>query len=93
MRDVLLTQARAAGLPAESDEDTSTYGQGDYEPFALAGFPAAWVEWVDDPTYHTTEDTAEHVEPALLQQTGDMLRAFLMELDKAALDRLLNAGG
>jgi hypothetical protein len=91
MRDLLLTLAKSAGLPAEPDEDTSTYGQGDYEAFALAGFPAAWVEWADDSSYHTAADTPEHVEPALMQRTGDLLRAFLTGTDAAAIEGLLAA--
>jgi aminopeptidase YwaD len=91
LRDVLLERALTEGLPAELDEDTSTYGQGDYEPFELAGFPAAWVEWADDPTYHTTGDTVEHVDQAVLGRTGSLLLNLLLEFDAQDLDALIGA--
>ena len=89
---LLQAHARGLGLPVEYDEDTSDYGQGDYEPFELAGFPAAWVEWGDDPTYHTTDDTYQHCDPAVLRKTGEMLLGFVTGLDAAELEALRAAG-
>jgi aminopeptidase YwaD len=92
LSDLLLTQSRGLHLPTERGEDTSQFGQGDYEPFELAGFPAAWVEWVDDPTYHTTGDTYQHSDPAALRKTGEMLLDFVTGLDAARLETLRAAG-
>jgi aminopeptidase YwaD len=89
---LLQAHARALGLPVQYDEDTSSYGQGDYEPFELAGFPAAWVEWGDDPTYHTAGDTYQHCDPAVLGKTGEMLLGFVIGLSSAELEVLRTAG-
>jgi len=36
--------------------DPGESGWSDHEAFELAGIPAAWIEWRDDPVYHTAAD-------------------------------------
>ena len=92
LSDLLQAYARGLGLPVQYDQDTSNHGQGDYEPFELAGFPAAWAEWGDDPTYHTAGDTYQHCDPAVLRKTGEMLLGFVVGLDAVKLEALRAAG-
>jgi Zn-dependent M28 family amino/carboxypeptidase len=58
-------------------KDTARYGSADHEPFELAGMPAAWLEWRDDPNYHTKRDTADRIKTARLLVTGQLLLGFL----------------
>jgi hypothetical protein len=67
-------------------QDTGRYGWSDHEPFELAGIPAAWLEWRDDPNYHTVRDTVSRVSAKRIQATGEFVRAFLMSATTAGID-------
>ena len=86
----LIGYAAAHGLPATFQLDEGTWGWGDHEPFELAGYPVAWLEWGDDPTYHTVSDTFAHCDPLPVEKTGDLLLGFLAGLDQADLEQLLS---
>jgi Peptidase family M28 len=68
--------------------DPSRYGYSDHEPFELAGFPAAWLEWRDDTKYHTSGDTYSHCSQAKIQQAGGLTLAFLGSLRSSDLQAL-----
>ncbi len=51
-------------------KDFGRYGWSDHEGFERAGIPAAWLEWREDPVYHTARDTAPHVQPSRVRSTG-----------------------
>jgi aminopeptidase YwaD len=91
LRDLLKTYSNANGLAARYSRDTSAYGWSDHEAFELAGFPAVWMEWNDDPTYHTARDTYAHCSPTVVQRTGDMLLGFLAQLSESDLESLAAA--
>lgn len=57
MRYLLLADAKRQGLSASYLADPGPSGWSDHESFELAGIPTAWIEWRDDPVYHTTGDT------------------------------------
>jgi hypothetical protein len=89
----LLDYSSAHGFGATYLKDTGTYGWSDHEPFELAGYPAAWIEWRDDPKYHTSGDSWDHVKSnsALVRRTGEMLLGFLLSLTEADLHSLAAA--
>jgi aminopeptidase YwaD len=91
LTDMLLAYSSGNGFGAKFLKDTGTYGWSDHEPFELAGYPAAWVEWRSDPDYHTAADTYEHAKSALVKRTGEMLLGFLLGLTPADLDSLASA--
>ncbi len=72
-------------------KDPSTYGYSDHEPFELAGFPAAWVEWREATSYHTAADTYYTVSPGKVQLAGGMVLGFLAGLRQADLSALAAA--
>lgn len=80
--------AGVSGQPMTFLRDPGAYGWSDHEAFEFAGIPAAWVQWRPDSAYHTTGDTAAHVQPARVGATGGFLRGWLLDLDAAALDAL-----
>jgi aminopeptidase YwaD len=88
LKDMLMGYSTENGLPALYSQDTGTYGWSDHEPFELAGYPAVWLEWRDDPTYHTQGDTYGHCDQTVVQQTGTMLVGFLMQLTNSDLEAL-----
>jgi hypothetical protein len=91
LRDMVKAYSIEHGLPARYAKDTSTYGWSDHEPFELAGYPAVWLEWREDPAYHTARDTYAHVSESAVQRTGDMLLGFLTDLTASDLNSLAGA--
>ncbi len=63
-------------------------GWSDHDSFELAGIPSAWLEWRDDPVYHTTSDTASHVQPSRVRVTGRLLRGWILGMSVSRLDLL-----
>jgi len=91
IRAMLHSFARRSGIRAERLRDLGRYGWSDHEPFELAGVPAVWVEWRDDPVYHTSRDTAGHISTARLRTTGLLLQKFVTSLSKKNVESLLTA--
>ena len=88
MSAMLRAYAPARGVSLGYLRDTGAYGWSDHEPFERAGYPAVWIEWRDDPTYHTVDDTSAHCLPDRLAQTGDLVLGFLRSLGPGELDSL-----
>ncbi len=82
---LLVRRAAARGLAMSYLKDPSAAGWSDHEPFERAGIPVSWVEWRDDPNYHTVRDTSGRVKPALLRKIGQLLLDFVLEADDATL--------
>ncbi|NTU71570.1 MAG: M28 family peptidase [Coriobacteriia bacterium] len=91
LRKDLARAAEHAGLPTSFMRDTGRFGWSDHEPFELAGIPAAWVEWRDDPTYHTAKDVSAHLSKKRLKQTGALLTDYVRSMSPEKLDRLHEA--
>jgi hypothetical protein len=69
-------------------KDPSRYGYSDHEPFELAGYPVAWLEWREDGAYHTSGDTYAHCSAAKIQKTGGLVLGFLGRLRLTDLQAL-----
>ncbi len=67
--------ARGIYLPYMKSGNSS-----DHEPFEKAGLPAVWLEYKDDPYYHTPADSIDKIEPAYLELTGNLLLGFIHSL-------------
>jgi hypothetical protein len=63
-------------------------GWSDHDSFEYAGIPAAWIEWRTDPVYHTTRDTASHVQPDRVDRSGRLMRGWLLDLTEAEVEAL-----
>lgn len=63
----------------------------DHGPFEHAGIPAAFAYSGPEPNYHDPSDTVPNMEPKDLLRTGRAVRAFLLHLDKAMVDRFRRA--
>lgn len=88
LRRLLLRQARERGIRLSYLADPGPSGWSDHEAFELAGIPAAWLEWRDDPRYHTTADTSGHLVAAKVRTAGKFVLDVLYGMDAAALGRL-----
>ena len=88
MVDLLLQQAKKRGLHLSYLRDPGASGWSDHEAFELAGIPAAWIEWRDDPVYHTAADTSGHLVAAKMRTAGQFALGVLYGMDAAALRRL-----
>lgn len=60
-------------------KDPSTSGWSDHEAFEFAGISSAWLEWRNDPVYHTARDTASHVQADRVRRSGRLVRGWLLE--------------
>lgn len=83
-------RARAAyvGQALPYLKDPGRYGWSDHEGFERVGIPAAWLEWREDPVYHTAADTASHVQPSRVRACGRLLRGWVLGMGEAGLDAL-----
>jgi aminopeptidase YwaD len=88
LRDMLQAHARDLGVSLKYLKDNGSAGMSDHEPFELAGYPAVWLEWRDDPAYHTAKDTYEHCNPARIRTTGELVLSFLDRLTPGNLEDL-----
>ena len=88
LRDMLLSYSDANGAGLVYLKDTGPTGWSDHEPFELAGYPAVWLQWLPDPTYHQAGDTYQHCDERVLRQTGRFLLGFLTHLTGHDLDNL-----
>lgn len=52
----------------------------DHEAFESAGLPAVWLEYKDDPWYHTPADSFEKVQPAYIEHVGQLLESYIYYL-------------
>lgn len=89
LRKNLLEYAKTQDLSASYLKDTGKYGFSDHEAFELAGIPAAWIEWRDDPTYHTTKDSIGHIDWEKVRQAGELTLGYVRLLDEQKMDALL----
>ncbi len=56
--DAAVEVARRLGIPATR----TRLGASDHTSFERAGVPAVFLHWTDDPRYHSSQDTPEHVQ-------------------------------
>jgi Zn-dependent M28 family amino/carboxypeptidase len=80
LSDTILAYGQAQGLPLTYLRDRGSSGWSDHEPFEAAGFPAAWIEWRDDPATHTPQDVSSHVDQAKVAMTGQLVLDFVRAL-------------
>ncbi len=73
--DDILAFARGDGTAISYAQD---YGWSDHDQFELAGMPAAWLEWRNDPLFHTTGDAYERVQWDAVDITGGFLSRYLL---------------
>jgi hypothetical protein len=88
MRYLLLAEAKREGMRARYEVDPGESGWSDHEAFELAGIPAAWIEWREDPVYHTTGDTPGHISSAKVRAAGQLVLSMLYGLDERGIRKL-----
>jgi len=72
-----IAEGKRLGLPITYWKDPGRTGWSDHEPYEKLGIPSAWLEWLEDPTYHTPRDTAERLSAKVVQQSGDLVLALI----------------
>jgi Zn-dependent M28 family amino/carboxypeptidase len=72
-----VAEGKRLGLPIKYWRDPGKSGWSDHEPYENLGVPSAWLEWLEDPTYHTPRDTAERLSPTVVKQSGDLVMALI----------------
>ncbi len=53
----------------------------DHEPFENAGIPAVWLEYKDDPWYHTSQDSYDKINPGYIENTGRLLEDYIRSIE------------
>jgi len=69
--------ATASGVRLRYSRDPSRVGWSDHEPFEKAGIPSTWLEWKDDPLYHTSGDVAGRLQDTPMRVTGQLVERYL----------------
>ena len=88
MADLLLATSKESRAGLTYLKDPGATGWSDHEPYELAGIPAAWIEWRDDPVYHTTTDTSGHLKPEKVHIAGQLVLDVLRGLSEDELSEL-----
>lgn len=83
--DLLTAHAGTLGLRPTFRQDP---GWSDHEAFESHGIPSVWIEYREDPNYHTPSDTYEKLNPSHIAQIGRLLQTFLETLDREDLQEL-----
>lgn len=91
LADTLRAFARADDIDLVYRKDPGETGWSDHEPFEEAGIPAVWLEWLQDPAYHTPGDTPEHIQLSRIRTTGRFLQRFMTRMRAGGLRRLAGA--
>ncbi len=53
----------------------------DHEAFERAGIPVAWIEWKDDPNYHSSYDTFDKISESNIEATGKTVLEYILNQD------------
>jgi Zn-dependent M28 family amino/carboxypeptidase len=88
----LVAYGKGKGLNATLLEGNKS----DNEPFGEAAIPAAWFERMmpggqNDPAMHTSSDTMDHVFVNLVAESVDVVKGYLMTLDRQACQAMSTA--
>lgn len=70
----LINFATKKGVDAKYKKDPAW---SDHEAFERVGVPSVWIEYKEDPNYHTSRDTADKINYGNVQRVGDILLAYL----------------
>ena len=88
LSNLLIKRAKASGVKLSYLRDPSKAGYSDHEPFERLGMPVSWIEWRNDPYYHTARDTADRVSKTRLERAGQLVLDFVLDADQAMLQGL-----
>lgn len=88
LSDMLLAHAQSLGIGMKYLKDPGKSGWSDHEAYELAGIPVSWVEWRDDPVYHTAGDVAAHLQASRIDTAGRLVLDFVQTLSAEELAAL-----
>jgi len=60
--------------------DPGATGWSDHEAYELTGIPVAWLEWRDDPYYHSPGDDLAHVQQEKVRIAGQLVFDYVRSL-------------
>lgn len=83
--DLFFAYCKGQGIIPEFRQDKEW---SDHEAFEGHGISSFWMEFYNDPNYHTTADTIDKIEPSLIERSGLLLQGFLESLDHEACRQL-----
>lgn len=88
LSDMLLAHGSSVGIGITYLKDPGKSGWSDHEAYELAGIPVSWIEWRDDPVYHTAGDTSSHIQSDRFEVAGRLVLGFVRSLDESDLSTL-----
>lgn len=89
LADLFVERAREAGFTFTFRQDP---GWSDHEAFEGHGIPSLWIECLEDPYYHSPQDSYDRIDPSLLGHVGFLLQGFIEDLS-ASDCRMLDVAG
>lgn len=88
LSDDVLAFAKSRATAISYLKDPGKSGWSDHEPFERAGIPSVWLEWRDDPVYHTAGDVTAHLQTRKLGIAGGLVLDYLRAMDESRMARL-----
>lgn len=74
MTDLFMSFSQQLGIPIVFRQDP---GWSDHEAFEGHGISSVWVEYRDDPYYHSPQDSFDKIDINLISQAGKLMQDFL----------------
>ena len=56
-------------------------GSSDHAPFEASGIPAVFIQFDEDPYYHTDEDTLDKIDPQNIKETATLVLNMVMDMN------------
>lgn len=88
MSKYLLKRASALDIAMTYLKDPGPTGWSDHEPYEKAGIPAAWIERLQDPKYHTAGDVTSHLQRPALVESARLVLDAVRHMDARAIGRI-----
>lgn len=88
MTRLMLDDAASYRMPLRYRRDPGKTGWSDHEAYELRGMPVAWLEWPEDPKYHTGGDVAARLRRRPVRLTGELVTRFVYRLDESRIASL-----
>ncbi|HSK47298.1 MAG TPA: M28 family peptidase [Coriobacteriia bacterium] len=86
--EIMLAEAKRKGVQLSFRKDPGATGWSDHEPYEDRGIPVAWLQWLEDPVYHTAEDDADHIQRRPIAVSGKLALDVIRDLGPDELERL-----
>jgi hypothetical protein len=88
LADYLLAEADRLDVALVYLKDPGPTGWSDHEAYEVAGIPVAWLERLEDPTYHKAGDKVAHLQQAKVRESAQFVMDVIYDMGAGELAAL-----